>query len=176
MKSVKLAAQTGRGFAVLAVAAIAVALVGSAGHAAAQGLPSADAPAAYVAMPARAAVAPAMGCAALAGHEFPQVKDGPARILSAEVEVARAGRAEFCLVKGYVAPNIQFELRLPTSGYSGRYLQLGCGGSCGIIPGFIMPACENKPAFSGAFAVGAENSGHSDQMSGNDIWALGGKR
>lgn len=31
---------------------------------------------------------------------------------------------------GIVAPQVQFELQLPTQTYTGRYLQQGCGGYC----------------------------------------------
>ena len=33
---------------------------------------------------------------------------------------------------GYIAPQEQFLLTLPVSGYTGRYLQQGCGGLCGL--------------------------------------------
>jgi feruloyl esterase len=38
------------------------------------------------------------------------------------------GNWDACDVKGIIAPQIQFELRLPTSGWQGDYLQVGCGG------------------------------------------------
>jgi hypothetical protein len=72
-----------------------------------------------VTLPERSIVAPAIECAALAGKGFSHVSEGPARIQSAAVEPATAQRAEFCLVKGYVAPTIQFELRLPTKTWTG---------------------------------------------------------
>jgi hypothetical protein len=54
---------------------------------------------------------------------------GPARIDSAEL--IAEGSQQFCAVKGYVAPAVNFVVRLPTSGWTQRYLQLGCGGYCG---------------------------------------------
>jgi feruloyl esterase len=43
----------------------------------------------------------------------------------------RAGRYPVCDVKGVIAPQIQFEVQLPTQTYRQRYLQTGCGGLCG---------------------------------------------
>jgi hypothetical protein len=125
-----------------------------------------------VPMPDRPLVAPVIECAALMGKDFSRVSDGPARVQSAAVEPATAQRAEFCLVKGYVAPTIQFELRLPTKTWTGRYLQGGCGGNCGVIANFIAPRCDTTPAYAGTFAVGFENSGH---VGGDGVWALGGQ-
>jgi feruloyl esterase len=130
-------------------------------------------PVGMIPLPEGPTLAPVRDCASLTRERFDRVPDGPARVLSAEVEAARPGRAEFCLVKGYVAPTIQFELRLPTAGYTGRYLQGGCGGNCGRIPNYIMPACDTPVAFSGAFAVGFEDSGH---VGGDGTWALGGEQ
>lgn len=126
-----------------------------------------------VPMPERSVVAPVVDCATLAGKDFSHVSEGPARIQSATVEAPGAQRAEFCLVKGYVAPTIQFELRLPTKTWTGRYLQGGCGGNCGVIVNFIAPRCDTPVAYGGAFAVGFENSGH---VGGDGIWALGGEQ
>lgn len=38
--------------------------------------------------------------------------------------------SNYCRVTGYIAPQIQFEVRLPLTSWRGRYLQLGCGGFC----------------------------------------------
>ncbi len=176
----------GRGTALgLGIALIAVFALGGGRWAQAQerGVPSEAAsflapsipPVVYVPLPKRAVVDPIIDCTALAGSSFAQVKDAPARILTAKVEAATPVRAEFCLVTGYVAPTIMFELRMPTKTYTGRYLQTGCGGNCGMIAGFVSPACDNKVAYSGAFAVGAENAGHQGSpMDG--VWALGGEQ
>jgi hypothetical protein len=125
-----------------------------------------------VPLPDRPAIAPVLPCAALAGKDFSHL-EGPARIQSSVVEPAAGERAEFCLVKGYVAPTIEFELRLPTKTWTGRYLQGGCGGNCGVIVNFMAPRCDAVPAYAGAFAVGFENSGH---VGGDGVWALGGQQ
>jgi Tannase and feruloyl esterase len=123
-------------------------------------------------LPDRAAILPVLDCAALQQHDFSTLNDAPARIQSAVIEPRSAERAEFCAVKGYVAPTIQFELRLPTRQWSGRYLQGGCGGNCGVIMSSLSPRCDMQIAYAGSFAVGFENSGH---VGGDGVWALGGQ-
>jgi hypothetical protein len=125
-----------------------------------------------VAMPERAALMPVLDCAKLVQQDFSSVAEAPARVQSATIEAPTAERAEFCLVKGYVAPTIQFELRLPTTRWTGRYLQGGCGGNCGIILSGLAPRCDIQAAYHGDFAVGFENSGHTG---GDGVWALGGQ-
>jgi len=132
-------------------------------------VPAAD----MVPMPAREITTPVMDCASLVNQDFSRVDEGPARIQSAALEPATVQRAEFCALKGYVAPTIQFELRLPTKTWSGRYLQGGCGGNCGMIVNFIAPRCDTSAAYGGAFAIGFENSGH---VGGDGVWALGGQQ
>jgi hypothetical protein len=130
----------------------------------------AESPVEMLPLPERTIIAPAIDCAALANRDFSDVAEGPARVQSAAVEAASAERAEFCAVKGYVAPNIQFELRLPTKTWMGRYLQGGCGGNCGVIMNVVMPRCDTQAAYAGSFAVGFENSGH---VGRDGVWALG---
>jgi hypothetical protein len=62
---------------------------------------------------------------------------------------------EHCRVTGYVFPQNQFELRLPTQGWNGRYFQTGCGGYCGSVP---INSCNDALGLN--FAVGATDMGH----------------
>jgi hypothetical protein len=122
-------------------------------------------------LPPRAVVRPVADCAALSKAEL-RIKGGPVfKIASAMVEPAREGRAEFCLVKGYIAPQVQFELRLPTASWTGRYLQGGCGAMCGVIGQSLNSRTNDAQAFGGAFAVAFENSGHTSF--GDAVWAVG---
>jgi Tannase and feruloyl esterase len=129
------------------------------------------APARDAALPTRAVIEPVMDCEGLAGRAFDRVLDSAARVLSATLRAGEGNRPPFCLARGYVAPTIQFELWLPTRGYTGRYLQGGCGGNCGMIMRHVAPAADDRLAFGGAFAVGFEDSGH---VGGDGIWALDG--
>ncbi|HEX7303311.1 tannase/feruloyl esterase family alpha/beta hydrolase [Lentzea sp.] len=97
------------------------------------------------------------------------VPDARTRVASATVV---AGEPEFCDVRGTIEPGIGFQLKLPTRGYQGRYLQYGCGGFCGIIDDPAFPSgCG--PAF-GTAAVAATDDGHGVTPPGNGFdttWA-----
>jgi feruloyl esterase len=80
---------------------------------------------------AAATVAPVVACGQLASDGFSNVPDAPTVVLSA------TQASGFCQVVGYIAPQEQFLLTLPVSGYTDRYLEQGCGGLCGIA---IPPA------------------------------------
>lgn len=124
-------------------------------------------PVAMIALPARPVILPAMSCEALRRHDFARAADAPAEILTAADVPATEGRPAYCRVTGYVTPQVQFELHLPTATYTGRYLQNGCGGNCGFIRLGLAPRCDNSQAESGAFATAATNAGHV----GNSLWS-----
>jgi hypothetical protein len=116
---------------------------------------------------------PIVDCASLATQSYPGDNGADFRVISATIEPAATGRAEFCLVKAYAAPQVQFELHLPTRSYAGRYLQGGCGAMCGFIGSSLTPSCDNQHAFAGSFAVGFNNSGHVGANFGDATWAIG---
>ncbi|RSM46349.1 tannase/feruloyl esterase family alpha/beta hydrolase [Amycolatopsis balhimycina DSM 5908] len=102
------------------------------------------------------AVRPVTACAGLA-HGY-ALSGAATHVTSAAVVAATGTDPEYCGVKGYVEPAVQFELRLPTKTYAGRYLQYGCGGFCGLV---------NPPEFAdcglphgGDVAVAATDDGH----------------
>lgn len=77
---------------------------------------------------------------------------------------------EYCNVKGYITPQIQFEMRLPTQNWNDRYLQVGCGGYCGGLR--ASPECIT--ALNQNFAVAFDNTGHvgSEMGGGSALWGL----
>ena len=118
---------------------------------------------------AAVAVKPVIDCGQLAGIDFSDVPDAPAVVLSA-ARAAGPGPA-ICQVIGYIAPQEQFILGLPESGYSGRYLQQGCGGLCGLdyidpidaTAGAVAascPAISAQAAAGDGIATGTDNQGH----------------
>ena len=106
----------------------------------------------------------AMDCAKLLGVNLLNTPGAPTSLIGAKVVPAdkdfpqswnRGFAPEYCDVTGYVQPQVQFELRLPTRTWNGRYLQTGCGGFCGAIG---IEQCAD--ALAGNFAVAAQNMGH----------------
>jgi hypothetical protein len=112
-------------------------------------------------------VAPRLDCAALTPigtaprpgvADFTRIPGAPTRVTSATLVAATAATPEFCDVRGYVAPQVQFDLKLPTKTWQGRYLQSGCGGFCGAVGSPSFPTCDLQPG--GDFAVAATDDGH----------------
>lgn len=102
------------------------------------------------------AVAPAVSCASLRGFD-PGIPGAPTQIGDAR-ETQIAGRGT-CVVTGYISPQIRFELRMPLSGWTQRYLQTGCGGLCGNLridaPQRPCPLLER-----GDVAIASTDMGH----------------
>ncbi|WP_033430925.1 tannase/feruloyl esterase family alpha/beta hydrolase [Saccharothrix syringae] len=71
--------------------------------------------------------------------------------------VAAGAEAAHCAVLGYVEPRVRFHLKLPTTTYTGRYLQYGCGGYCGAL---VSPSFPDCGAEIGGLAVAATDDGH----------------
>lgn len=118
-------------------------------------------------------VTPVIACGQLASHDLSDVPDAPTVILSA-TQVTPPRGAAICQVAGYIAPQEQFLLTLPVSGYTGQYLQQGCGGLCGEDYLGSAGSGSSKPvasttscttvtaaaAASDAMAEGTDNQGH----------------
>lgn len=111
-----------------------------------------------------------IGTAAQPGvPDFTAIPGAPTRVTSATVTPAGAQSPEFCDVKGYIAPQVHFELKLPTKTWQGRYLQSGCGGFCGAVGSPPFPSCDLQPG--GDFAVAATDDGHA--AGGTDgLWGV----
>jgi hypothetical protein len=122
-------------------------------------------------IPTRPAVLPVMACTALPGA-FQQLDEAPTSIQSAAL--VGTGTAQYCDVKGWIAPQTQFEVRLPTTTWQGRFIHLGCGGNCGFVS-FSVPAADSALAItSNQFVLAADNEGHTS-TGGVDVWAAGGE-
>jgi hypothetical protein len=110
-------------------------------------------------------IAPAESCAALGQADFSTIPGASTTIVSATPVSASSntlGDYAGCEVNGLIAPQIQFQLMLPTQNYQGKYLQLGCGGYCGTDT-LSAPAASYGcvPVTTGQFAEATDNEGHS---------------
>jgi hypothetical protein len=92
-------------------------------------LAMAAAPAALAQTP----VAPRATCDALAGVDLSAELGVPARVEAAAVQ-AEGRPAPVCHLRGTIRGTIGFEAWLPLERWTGRYLQVGCGGLCGRVP------------------------------------------
>lgn len=104
------------------------------------------------------ALKPVMSCEALASANIDAVVGAKTTITSAQM--AGSGDKVFCAVQGVIAPKIRFELRLPTNGWTQRYLQVGCGGLCGVLNIRTEHADGCTPVKDGAIALASTDMGH----------------
>jgi Tannase and feruloyl esterase len=116
------------------------------------------------------AISPVTGCAQLQLMDFTQISGAPTEITSATT-VTISG-ASYCEIKGEQPPALQFDLRLPVSTWTGRYVQEGCGGYCGLVspgPPALSTGC---PAVTGnELALATDNEGHVGASGFDALWA-----
>ena len=117
-----------------------------------------------------AAVTPVVSCAKLAAMDFTQIAGAPTEISSAAA-VTISG-ASYCEVKGEQPPQLQFDLRLPVSTWTGRYVQEGCGGYCGAVTPAPPQLAASCPAVTGnELALATDNEGHIGANGFDTLWA-----
>jgi tannase/feruloyl esterase len=100
----------------------------------------------------------------------------PTSIDSATDVAAANGNPEFCDVKGMIAPQTHFEMKLPVSTWQGRYLQNGCGGYCGNVSNQNFPTCD--ATLGGDFAMATDDEGHtaSSGLGGAGLFAFNSQK
>lgn len=79
---------------------------------------------------------------------------------------------DYCRVRGYVRPAINFEMRLPVSEWNGKFFMAGCGGFCGeVLPD--RPGLSNSIniALSRNYAVVTTDAGHWGENAIDGVWA-----
>ncbi len=146
------------GASLLAAAAIAVITSGG-------GVASAKTRPALVTVSAKLAAAsptiPAtMTCSALATlPSLVTIPGNPTSIDTATDVAASGSNPEYCDIKGMIAPQTHFEMKLPDKTWQGRYLQNGCGGYCGAVSAQSFPQpCDTE--LGGDFAMATDDEGH----------------
>ncbi|MCE7003539.1 tannase/feruloyl esterase family alpha/beta hydrolase [Kibdelosporangium philippinense] len=112
-----------------------------------------------------AVLKPVRECADLKERIFP-IPKAKTRVTAAVPVAQTPTEPGYCDVEGYVEPAVEFHLKLPLTTYTGRYLQVGCGGLCGYMPELKFPeGCLPK---GGDFAMAATNDGHDAE---DEDWA-----
>jgi hypothetical protein len=81
---------------------------------------------------ASAAVAQAE-CGTLARADLAMLQDAPTHITEASWVPERGDAPAYCRVRGYVQPQVGFEILLPGVRWNGKFIEMGCGAACGLI-------------------------------------------
>ncbi|MFL5335033.1 MAG: tannase/feruloyl esterase family alpha/beta hydrolase, partial [Geminicoccaceae bacterium] len=118
-------------------------------------------------------IRPVATCGSLAATDLSQLDTA----IASAAEVTLDGHV-FCDVKGYISPQTQFEVLLPTATWRGDYLQQGCGGFCGHIDISLQDPSRTSgyqaaypPLANGEMVVAADNQGHVGLSSNDALWA-----
>jgi feruloyl esterase len=117
-------------------------------------------------------VSEARSCAELASVALEGV-----RLHSTVTVPASEALPEYCRVTGTIGPATNFEARLPTAAWNGKFYMAGCGGFCGKVD-------AERPDFSNAinhglargYAVATTDSGHWGANSTDGRWARNNRR
>lgn len=104
-------------------------------------------------------VVPVLDCDQLKIADLTGVADAPIHITSAE-KMETGKPAPYCKVTGFVEPQVKFEVRLPLTAWTQRYLQVGCGGLCGHLSIHVENDHGCKAAEGGEFALASTDMGH----------------
>jgi feruloyl esterase len=95
-----------------------------------------------------------------------------ANFLSASVVPAAANLPGHCRVLGVIRPAINFEVRLPTRDWNGKFYMAGCGGFCGRLdsdlPGFTNAM---NHGLRRGYAAATMDSGHWGAHRADGRWA-----
>jgi hypothetical protein len=104
-------------------------------------------------------------CSILTRIDFTKIEDAPTKISEAELNDA-AGDLPFCRVRGYVSPQVQFEIRLPLKNWNGKFVETGCAAACGtIMVDWLCPTLLRK-----GYACLASDMGHEGRIE-DGLWA-----
>lgn len=99
---------------------------------------------------------PAQQCATIAKMDFSGIQEAQTQIFKTALVEAKAEVPAYCAINGTITPNVGFEIRLPVTGWNGRFFQSGCGNYCGTT--YYLKYCDDPLKRGYACIVG--DSGH----------------
>jgi feruloyl esterase len=104
-------------------------------------------------------------CKALESVDFSGIPDAPTQITEAKLVEASGVVPAHCLAKGYITSHVGIELRMPIQNWNGKFMEVGCGGDCGV---FFTQLCRG-PLRKG-YACIASDMGHTS-LTNQALWA-----
>ncbi|POM78512.1 Hypothetical protein PHPALM_3951 [Phytophthora palmivora] len=103
-------------------------------------------------------VKPVVSCESLLGVDLSHIaEDGGAAAISAS-EMIHEGHL-YCVVEGTLPASTQWQVMLPVRTWTQRYMQIGCGGLCGMIRMQVNAASGSQQVRGGEFALAATDMG-----------------
>ncbi|MBI4165018.1 MAG: tannase/feruloyl esterase family alpha/beta hydrolase, partial [Acidobacteria bacterium] len=114
----------------------------------------------------------AAACRQLTSADFAGIQDAPTQVTEAKLIPAAGDVPAYCNVRGYITPNVGIELKLPTENWNGKFLEMGCGGLCGVLFSSYSknPGHDCDHGLRKGYACIASDQGHQGTM-GDGKWA-----
>jgi len=103
-------------------------------------------------------------------ENFASLEDAPTQIVSAKDLPAGSSNPPFCLIAGYVMPNVGFKMGMPAQ-WNGKFIERGCGGHCGILPEDEEFSGWCDPELRKGYACIVSDMGHRGLPSDEALWA-----
>ena len=104
-------------------------------------------------------VTPVASCESLLKFDLTGIGGAGSKITSAAEQTANGKTS--CVVEGIMAPAVGFKVKLPKDAWTQRFMQLGCGGLCGMINMNIGAADGCTAVESDEFVLASTDMGHS---------------
>lgn len=108
-------------------------------------------------------------CMGITGSTLTPAGGEPVQVVAATVRPASSTAPPHCAVTYRIGGRINGDLRIPLSGWDGRYAQVGGGGFCGTVP---TQNGSGDPYLTAGSAVGSDDSGHASSPLDAE-WAYG---
>jgi feruloyl esterase len=106
----------------------------------------------------------------MAMEDLSGIPDAATQIVSAKNSSAGSADLSFCLIAGYVAPDVGVKMGLPAT-WNGKFIELGCGGHCGILPKDEEFSSWCGVELRKGYACIVSDMGHRGALSDQALWA-----
>lgn len=112
-------------------------------------------------------------CEALKLTDFAGIPDAPTRVAESFYVDAASGVPAYCMARGYVAPQVGFQLKLPVANWNGKLLEIGSGGFAGSTQGGAEGRWCDEAVRQGYACIHSDH-GHTSGVSDKSVASLDG--
>jgi len=106
-------------------------------------------------------------CKNLETADLAASEDAPVQVTDTKLVESIDGERAYCRVRGYISPQVGFELQLPAADWNGKFIEVGCGGFCGNID----EARCSDPLRRGYACITSDMGHRGRPNSGDGLWA-----
>ncbi|ETL39905.1 hypothetical protein L916_08806 [Phytophthora nicotianae] len=103
-------------------------------------------------------VKPAVECESLLGVDLSHIAENGGASVTSATETTQEGHL-YCVVEGSLPAATDWQVMLPVRTWTQRYMQVGCGGLCGMIRMQVNAASGSQQVSGGELALAATDMG-----------------